>query len=74
MHYAYRGRRTLSMEFHEYQGWVAAELDDQDLSGPDRIDTVDRHFGDGITRTQIMEYLSQTYGAVFVADPTKHLP
>jgi hypothetical protein len=73
MHCAYRGRRTLSVEFPEFQGRVAAELDDQDLSGPDRMDAAERNFGSGITRAQVMEYLSHTYGAVFVADLAKHL-
>jgi hypothetical protein len=73
MHYAYCGRRTLSVEFYESQGWVAAELDDQDRSGPDRMDAAESHFGDRITRAQVMEYLSQPYGAVFVANLAKHL-
>jgi len=73
MHCAYPGRRMPSVEFPEFQGWGAAELDNQDLPGPDRMDATDRHFGAGITRAQVMEYLSQTYGAVFVVDLAKHL-
>jgi len=73
MHCAYRGRRILSVEFPEFHSWVAAELDDQDLSGPARMDAAERHFGAGITRAQVMKYLSQTYGAVFVADLAKRL-
>jgi hypothetical protein len=73
MHCAYRGRKILSVEPHEPQGWVAVGVDDQEASGPARPDAGERHLGDGITRAEVMEYLSQTYGSVFVADLVRHL-
>ena len=73
MHCVYHTRRTLSAERYESQGWVAAELDDQDMPGRDRIDAGERHLGDAVTRAEVMEYLSQRYGAVFVADLASHL-
>jgi len=73
MPFVYRRRRILLVESHESQGWRTAELDDQGLYGPDRMDAGERHLGDVITRAQVMEYLSQTYGSVFVADLAKHL-
>jgi len=70
----YRGRRIVLVESHESPGWGAAPPDDQDLYRLDCMDAGERqHLGDGITRAQVMEYLSQTYGTVFVADLAKHL-
>lgn len=48
-------------------------LDEQGASRPCRLDAGESCFGDGITRAEVMEYLSQTYGPVFVADLSKHL-
>jgi hypothetical protein len=73
MHGAYRGRKILSVEPHKSQGWVAVGRDDQEAYCPDRLDADERYLGDGITRAEIMEYLNQTYGPVFVADLAKHL-
>ena len=63
MQFAYHGRRILLVEPRVSQGWVAAELDDQEACYPDRLDAGERHLGDGITRAEIMEYLSQMYGS-----------
>jgi hypothetical protein len=71
MHCAYRGRRIPSVDPHEPQGWLAVRLDDQEAPCP--VDAGERYLGDGITRAEVMEYLSQTYGSVFVADLVKHL-
>ena len=57
MQFAYHGRRML----------VAAELDGQEASCSDRLDAGERHFDDAITRAEVMEYLSQTYGQVFMS-------
>lgn len=73
MHCAYRGRKILSVELHEPRGWVAVGWADQKASCPGRPDAAERYSGDGITRAEVMEYLSQTYGPVFVADLVKHL-
>ena len=74
MHCADRGRRIFSVEPQELPGWVAAGLDGQEASCSDRMDAGERCLlGDGITRAEVMEYLSQTYGPVFVADLVKHL-
>ena len=73
MHCAHLGRRIFSAEPQELQGWVAAPLHGQEASCSDRMDADERCFGDGITRAEVMEYLSQTYGSVFVADLVKHL-
>jgi hypothetical protein len=70
---AHRGRRIFSAEPQELQGGVAAGLDGQEASCSERMDAGERCFGDGITRAEVMEYLSQTYGTVFVADLVKHL-
>jgi hypothetical protein len=73
MHFRYRGRRILSVEPGESQGEAAAGLEDQEISCPDRLDADERYLSDGITRAEIMEYLSQTYGLVFMAELGKHL-
>lgn len=73
MHRADRGRNILSGDPHESPGWAAVGLDDQEASCPARLDTAERYLGNGITRAEIMEYLSQTYGPVFVEDLSKHL-
>lgn len=38
------------------------------------LDEVEKYLVYGMTRAEIMEYLSQTYGPVFVGDLIKHLP
>jgi hypothetical protein len=43
------------------------------ISGDPKSTDSRRHLGDGITPAEVMEYLSQTYGPVFVSDLTKHL-
>ena len=73
MQCGYRGRNILLVDPYESQGWVAVGLDDQEASCPARLDTAERYLGDGITRAEVMEYLSQTYGPVFMADLVKHL-
>lgn len=73
MHCAYRGHRIISGEPREWAGWVAVGLVDHQASCLDRLDAGERYLGDGITRAEVMEYLSQTYGPVFVADLAKHL-
>ena len=86
MHCAHLGRRIFSAEPVGLQGWVAAPLDgrgdeavavgegeSQKASCSERMDAGERCLGDGITRAEVMEYLSQTYGPVFVADLVKHL-
>jgi len=73
MQFAYHGRRILLVEPRVPWAWVAAELDGQEASCPDRLDAGERHLGDSITRAEIMEYLSQTYGSVFVSDLARHL-
>jgi hypothetical protein len=73
MHCGYRGRNILSVDPNESQDWVAVGLDDQQASCPAGLDTAERYLGDGLTRAEVMEYLSQTYGSVFMADLVKHL-
>lgn len=73
MHSAYRVRKIVSVEPHQAQGWVAVGQDDRQASCPEPVDAGDKYLGDGITRAEVMEYLSQTYGPVFVADLVKHL-
>jgi hypothetical protein len=73
MHCANQGRKILSVEPHESQGWVAVGVDEQEASCPPRLDAGERHLGDGITRAEVMEYLSQTYRSVFAADLVRHL-
>lgn len=74
MHCAYRGLKILSVESPESQGWLAAGLDDQRASYSEGLDVGERFFANGITRAEVMEYLSQTYGQTFAADLGKHLP
>lgn len=73
MHCAHRGRGILSVESHESQGRLAVGLDDQEASYRVRLDAGERYLGDGITRAEVIEYLNQTYGSVFVANLVKHL-
>lgn len=62
-----------SAEPNESQGWVAVGLDYQELYCSPHLDTTGRYLGYDITRAEIMEYLSQTHGPVFVEDLIKHL-
>ena len=73
MHSAYRVPTILPVESHESLRWVAVGLDDREASCPEPVDAGDRYVGEGITRAEVMEYLRQTYGSVFVADLVKHL-
>lgn len=73
MHCAYRRLKILSVEPHESQGWLAAGLDDQQVSCSESLDVGERSLANGITRAEVMEYLSQTYGQTFTADLGKHL-
>ena len=52
---------------------AVGEGESQKASCSERMDAGERCLGDGITRAEVMEYLSQTYGPVFVADLVKHL-
>jgi hypothetical protein len=54
------------------QDRVAVGLDGQGLS-PTSLDAPENHLGDDITRAEIMDYLNQTYGPVFVADLMRRL-
>jgi hypothetical protein len=74
MRWVYRGRQVLSAVPDEPQGRVAVvRLDHQGVCPASR-DSFDNDFSYCITRTEIMDYLSQTYGPVFVQDLIKHLP
>ena len=73
MHCAYRVGKIFSIESPESQGWAAVGLDDREASCPGHGDAGDRYLSDGIARAEVMEYLSRTYGPVFVADLVKHL-
>ena len=73
MHRADRGRNILSGDSDESPGWAAVGLDDQEASCPARLGAAERYLGDGTTRAEVMEYLSQTYGPVFVEGLSKHL-
>lgn len=72
MRWAYQGREVLSAVPDESQGRVAVGLDQQGVCPASR-DTFENDFGYRITRTEIMAYLSQMYGPVFVDDLIKHL-
>jgi hypothetical protein len=72
MHCADRGRTIFSAEPNESQGWVAS-WDEQEVPRPAHRDTGERYLSYGITRAEIIEYLNQTYGPVFVENLVKHL-
>jgi hypothetical protein len=38
------------------------------------LEEVEKYLAYGIANAEIIEYLSQTYGSVFVGDLIKHLP
>lgn len=63
MHCAYRVGKILSTESPESQGWTTVGLDDRETSCPEHGDAGDRYLSDRITRAEVMEYLSHTYGA-----------
>jgi hypothetical protein len=73
MHFRYRGRKVLSAVTDELHGWVPARLDHQELSCPTPLDA-ENHLGHANTRAEIMDYLGQVYGSMFVVDLAKHLP
>ena len=73
MRFGYRGCKVLSALIDEPRGWVPAGLNHPELSCPARIDA-ENHLGHNITRAEIMDYLGQTYGHMFVEDLAKHLP
>lgn len=73
MRWAYQRRKVLSAVPDESRGWVAVGLDDQGVC-PASFDIPEDHLGYRITRTEIMDYLSQTYGPMFMEDLIKHLP
>ncbi|HKS51045.1 MAG TPA: hypothetical protein VJS67_04175 [Pseudonocardiaceae bacterium] len=73
MRWAYRGRKVLAAVPDEPQSRVAVGLDHQGVCPASR-DGFDSDISYRITRTEIMDYLSQTYGPVFVQDLMKHLP
>jgi hypothetical protein len=72
MRCGYQGRKVLSAVPDESLGWVTVGLDDHAVS-PGSLDAPENHLGYGITRAEIMDYLSQTYGPVFVEHLSKHL-
>lgn len=56
----------------ESQGRLAVGLDGQGGS-PTSFDAPENHLGYDITRAEIMDYLHQTYGPVFVEDLIRRL-
>lgn len=68
MRCVYQGRQVLSVVPDEPQGRVAAGLGDQGVF-PVSFDASEND----ITRVEIMDYLNQTYGPVFVENLLKHL-
>jgi hypothetical protein len=71
MRCARRGPAIFSAVLEE--GWVALGSDVQPTSCQTSFDDPEIHFGYGITRAEIIDYLSQTYGPVFVAELVKRL-
>lgn len=71
---ACQGHQVLSGVADESQGWVTAQLDHQGISCLALCGAPERHVGSGITRSEIMDYLSQTYGPAFVKELLKHVP
>jgi hypothetical protein len=71
MRCACRGRAVLSAVLEE--GWVTLGSNAQQASCLTCSDAPETHFGRGITRAEIMDYLSQSYGPIFVADLLKRL-
>lgn len=74
MHYARRRRAALSAVPDESRSQRAVGADDQEVFCPAPLDALNSHLGDNITRAEIMNYLSQTYGPAFVQDLVKRLP
>ncbi len=66
-----RGRAVLSVVLDE--DWMAVGSDGPQTSCRASFDAPEAHFGYGITRAEIMDYLSQSYGPVFVAELVKRL-
>jgi hypothetical protein len=73
MRWVYRGHQVLSVVPDEPEGRVAVRLDHQGVRPASR-GSFNNDFSYRITRTEIMDYLSQAYGPVFVQDLIKHLP
>lgn len=71
---ACQGHQVLSGVADESQGWVTAQLDHQGISCLALCGSSERHLGSGIARSEIMDYLGQTYGPAFVAELLKHVP
>ena len=63
-----------SAVFDEPPRQQAAAKDDLEIFCPVPLDAADHHLRDSITRAEIMNYLSQTYGPAFVQALGKHLP
>jgi hypothetical protein len=74
MHCVNRGRKIMPAMPDKSPGRVAVGLDNREASCSAGLDTSEGYLGGGITRAEVMEYLSQTYGPVFVTDLVKHLP
>jgi hypothetical protein len=54
-------------------GWMPLGPDGHPMSCGTSFDAPESQFHYSVTRAQIMDYLSQTYGPVFVEDLAKHL-
>ena len=68
----YQAHQVLSVVPDESQGRVVVRLGDQGAF-PASLDASEIHRGYGITRAAIVDYLTETYGPVFVEDLLKHL-
>jgi len=69
-----RRHAVLSAVLDDSQAQQAVAEDDQGTFCPVPLDAADNHLRDSITRAEIMNYLSQTYGPAFVEELGKHLP
>ena len=72
MRCAYRGRSAFLAITDDSRAWLPAGLDQHALFCSAGLDASENHFG-GIARADILEYLSQTYGPMFVDDLVKRL-
>jgi hypothetical protein len=73
MRCTYHMRKVLSAVPSESRCPVAVGRDGQRVSPP-LLGTSGNDFDCRITRTEIMNYLNQTYGPVFMENLMKHLP
>jgi hypothetical protein len=71
MRCADRGHSTFPGITDDSRAWLPAGLEQHVLPCPAELD--ENHFCQGVTRADILEYLSQTYGSMFVDDLVKHL-